>query len=206
MIHEEKIVAFGASIGRARKIFRFGERIRRIPGDIPDVMIPIGWGTFGFGAGNDTFAIYDHIEKGWPRRAGFMGVHHIGEARGFECFFGLRCADVVFDDEGEDFVGMFIEELADVFESIDEQRIAEIADGMAQVKIFIPFVGIDQHGPNAVLELPIHAEILIGSGPAKFKIRHRIVRGGKRDFIVATGAEFRVAVAFGRRRDRDWFW
>ncbi len=172
MIHEEKIVALGASIRRAREIFGFGERVRRIPGDVPDVMVPSGWRTFGFGASNDSFSADNHIEQGWPRHASFVGVHHVGEARCFEGLFGLGCGDVVFDDECEHFVGVFVEELANVFQSVDEQRIAEGADGMAQVKVVIPCVGIDEHRSNAVFELSANAEVLVGGDPAEFEIRH----------------------------------
>jgi len=184
VIDEEKVVAFGSAIGGAREIFGFGEGIGCIPGDIPEVVVPSGRGTREFGAGDYAFAAHDHVVKCGPGFAWFMDVKHVDETGGFEGLFGLGGCNVVLNDERQDFVRVFVEELVDVFEGIDEQRMSQFADVMAEVEVVIPLVGIEQHGANTVLELAVHAEVLVGRGEALFEVRHGIVGSWKGDFVV----------------------
>lgn len=208
MIHQEEVVAFGAAIRRAREVFGFRKGIRRIPGNIPEVVVPSGWGTGEFGARDNALATHDHVVKRWPSSAWFVHVHHVDQTGRFEGLFGLGGRNGVLNDERQDFIRVFVEEFVNIFEGIDEEGMSEFADVVAEVEIVIPDVGIEEHGANAVLELAIHAEVLVGGRPALFEVGHGVVGGRKCHFVEVAGAKFGVSVAFRRGRDlgRLWRW
>jgi len=91
-----------------------------------------------------------------------------------------------------------VEEGAEGGEALRHAERAELAVAVAEPAVALPRVGVEEHPPDAVVELPLEAVLLVGDLPAVGGVGHAVVGGGEGEIVEAPVAEIGGSVAFAR--------
>jgi hypothetical protein len=138
MVQQEQGGLGVAAVGRAREVVGLLEAVGRLLDAFERLVVPAGRGASGFGEDGEAFAAVDQLAERGPRRALGVLVDIPVEPGPGERVGGLRRRDGVLDDEGDDFIGVLVEELADGAQRVEEGYRTEGTLVVAQVGAVAP--------------------------------------------------------------------